>query len=248
MNARTRTLTVVCHVRAPLLLEPVDSQVESLRACEDEGTIDDLLVRSWPKEVSRSGESPYQEVLETYERLQRWADRHDVSISPPFRTRTTTSQITDETEDVLVTPLLCLEWYRGDELVGVYPHSTGEETITTEDVIARIRCGDDPASAAEELAALTPGSIDPSAAQTDPTTAPGNAATDGLETDSPTRSGECPDCEGRLVDGQGLATCTECGWSGTLAENGGYESMSLTGERDGTADGEPEPVRSVPPR
>ncbi|AGB37526.1 HTH domain-containing protein [Natronococcus occultus] len=246
MNAQSQTLTVVCHVRAPLLLEPVDSQVESLRACEDEGRIDDLLVRSWPKEVSRSGESPYQEVLETHERLQRWADRHEVSLSPPFRTRTTTSQITDETEDVLVTPLLCLEYYRGDELVGVYPHTTGEETITTEDVIARIRCGDDSASAAEALAKLTPDSA--GSPGTNQTVVTGNGATEGLETESPTRSGTCPDCEGDVVDGQGLVACMDCGWIGTLAENGGYGSTILERTQHGTTDTEPESVRSVPSR
>lgn len=244
MNARSQTLTVVCHVRAPLLLEPVDSQVESVRACEDEGTIDEFLVRSWPKAVSRSEESPYQEVLETYERLQRWANRRDVSISPPFRTRTTTSQITDETETVLVTPLLCLEYYLGDELVGVYPHSNGEETITTEDVIARIRCADDPASAAEELAALTPEPDGPSPPGADPTIATEDDATGGVGTDARTWSATCPDCEGQLIDGQGLVACRECGWTGTIAENGGYGSTSP----EASTDADPGPVRSVPPR
>lgn len=211
MNAQTRTLTVVCHVRAPLLLEPVDSQVESLRACEEEGTIDELLVRSWPKEVRLSDDSPYQEVLETYDRFRRWADRRDVSIRPPFRTRTTTSQVTDERREVLVTPLLCLECYADDELVAVYPHSTGEETITAEDVIARIRCGEGlvPAEAVGE--SIDTGADDRGSAETLPST-----GSDG-----------CPDCEQRLVDGQGLVTCPDCGWTGTITEDGEYAPTSV---------------------
>ncbi len=58
-------LTAVCHVRAPLLLEPVDAQIETLQACESEGAIDDLLLRSWPKEVSLSEESPIRKSSRT---------------------------------------------------------------------------------------------------------------------------------------------------------------------------------------
>ncbi|MDG5820598.1 HTH domain-containing protein [Natronococcus sp. A-GB7] len=232
MNAQTRTLTVVCHVRAPLLLEPIDSQVESLRACEEEGTIDELLVRSWPKEVRLSDDSPYQEVLETYDRFEQWADRRNVSIQPPFRTRTTTSQVTDERREVLVTPLLCLECYADDELVAVYPHSTGEETITAEDVIARVRCG-------EGLVSTGPIGVGESS----------DVGTDGLESDdgsietapSP-RSEDCPDCDGRLVDGQGLVTCPDCGWTGTITEDGGYTRTSVERVSDR------KPVRRIPDR
>ncbi|MDG5759354.1 hypothetical protein QA600_08365 [Natronococcus sp. A-GB1] len=212
MNAQTRTLTVVCHVRAPLLLEPVDSQVESLRACEEEGTIDELLVRSWPKEVGLSENSPYQEVLETYDRFEQWADRRNVSIRPPFRIRTTTSQVTDERREVLVTPLLCLECYADDELVAVYPHSTDDETITTEDVIARIRCGEGLVSAAP--IGIGEGSdVEANGLERDDT---------GAETAPSPRSNDCPDCGERLVDGQGLVACPDCGWTGTITEDGGY--------------------------
>ncbi|WP_293029135.1 HTH domain-containing protein [Natronococcus sp.] len=232
MNAQTRTLTLVCHVRAPLLLEPVDSQVESLRACEEEGTIDELLVRSWPKEVRLSENSPYQEVLETYDRFEQWADQRNVSIRPPFRTRTTTSQVTDERREVLVTPLLCLECYVDDELVAVYPHSTGEETITAEDVIARIRCG-------ESLVPVEPiGVGEGSDAEADGL----ESGDGGAETLPSPRSEGCPDCDERLVDGQGLVTCPDCGWTGTIAENGGYAPASV--ERVSGR----KPVRAAPDR
>ncbi|MFC4541710.1 HTH domain-containing protein [Halosolutus amylolyticus] len=204
MTAPTSTteteVTAVCHVRAPLLLEPVDRQVETLQACESEGTVDDLLLRSWPKEVSLSESTPHQEVLETYDRLTGWAERQGVSVEPPFRERTTTSQVTGETKELLVTPLLCLEVYADDELVGVFPHSAADETYTTDEAIASLRTGDLP------------------------TPIEGDAHVEG------TTSGGCPACDGSVVDGQGLYACPDCGWVGTVSETGQYVSHSKPDE------------------
>lgn len=195
MSDQTSEITAVCHVRAPLLLEPVDAQVETLQACEAEGAIDELLLRSWPKEVALSEESPHQEVLENYERFRRWAAERGVSVRPPFRERSTTSQVTGETRERLVTPLLCLELYADGDVVGVFPHTdeATDETYTTDDAIATLRTGEIPTplgSAADESGPSTTG---------------------------------CPDCDGSLVDGQGLFACPDCGWVGTVAETGGLE-------------------------
>ncbi|AFZ74928.1 HTH domain-containing protein [Natronobacterium gregoryi] len=188
-------LTTVCHVRTPLLLEPMDSQVETLQACESETQIDDLLLRSWPKEVTRSENSPHQEVLETYERFRSWADQRGVSVRPPFRERTRTSPVTGETRELLVTPLLCLEIYHDDELIGVFPHSEGEETYTTDEAIAALRTGEVPTPLGKP-----------------PTEATGE------------NDGFCPDCGASLVDGQGLFICRECGWLGTVDGSGRFVS------------------------
>lgn len=145
MASETPELTAVCYVRAPLLLEPVDQQVETLQACERDGTVETVLLRSWPKEVARSEHSPYQEVLEAFERFDRWADERGVSVQPPFRERTVTSTVTGESKDVLVTPMLCLAVYRDDELHAVFPHTDGEETITASEAIATLRTGELPA-------------------------------------------------------------------------------------------------------
>ena len=193
----TSTTTVVCHTRAPLLLEPVDRQIETLRACESEGAIDELLLRSWPKEIALTDESPYQEALDSFERFERWADARGVSIRPPFRKRTTTNQVTGETTELLVTPLLCLECYADDELIGVFPHTdeSADETYTTDEAIATLRTGELP----------TPLGGDSTAAQ--------SATQDVVESD-------CPDCGAPLVDGQGLFACPECRWVGTVTETG----------------------------
>ncbi|WP_226006508.1 HTH domain-containing protein [Natrinema salinisoli] len=201
-------LTTVCHVRAPLLLEPIDEQIETLQACESEGAIDDLLIRSWPKEVALSEESPHQEVFTNYETLTQWADERGVTVRPPFRERSTTSQVTGKTRDLLVTPLLCLELYADDELLGVFPHSdeTTDETYTTDEAIATLRTGELP----------TPlGSREPAAEEFESTT-----------------STNCPDCGGTLIDGQGLFGCSDCGWVGTVTQSGRRESRSNQHARD----------------
>ncbi len=203
MTEQTGELTTVCHVRAPLLLEPIDEQIETLQACEGEGAIDDLLLRSWPKEVALSEESPHQEVLENYERFGRWADDRGVSIRPPFRERATTSQVTGETRERLVTPLLCLEIYEDDELIGVFPHTNErtEETYTTDEAIATLRTG----------AVPTP---------LEPTDAESASEADGAP--DATVSDPCPDCGGDLIDGQGLFACGDCGWVGRVTDAGRY--------------------------
>ena len=203
------SITAVCHVRAPLLLEPIDRQVETLRACETEGTIDELLLRSWPKEVAIDDANPHQEVLETFDRFREWADRREVSIEPPFTRRTTTSQMTGETTELLVTPLLCLEVYVDDELVGIFPHSGDDETYTTNEAIATLRSGGLPTPFEEDLATET------------------------------SRPGECPDCGGSLVDGQGLFACSSCGWTGIIEETGQYVPQMTPGT-------EPHRPRTIP--
>ena len=202
MTAPTTTtstdLTAVCHVRAPLLLEPVDRQIETLQACDSEGLIDDLLLRSWPKEIALTDNSPYQEALDSFDRFETWAAERGVSIRPPFQERTKTSQVTGETTELLVTPLLCLELYADDELVGVFPHTDEEteETLTTDEVIASLRTGDLPTPLG-------------STQESDPSS-----------TATTTNGSDCPDCGESLIDGQGLYACPDCRWTGIVSETG----------------------------
>ena len=180
-------ITVVCHARAPLLFEPIDRQIETLQACESEGSIESVLIQSWPDQVTISEDSPNAEVLEVFDRFRQWADGRGVSIEPPFRRRTVTSPITNVSKRILTTPLLCLALYRDGQLVGVYPHSADDETITTTEVIGSLRTGEVPTTLGRRQAE---------------TTADGNG---------------CPECDGDILNGQGLATCVDCDWNGTIS-------------------------------
>lgn len=53
-------------------------------------------------------------------RLQQWADRRDVSLTPFFNERTVES-MNDESYRVIVPPILCLAISKDDNLWGIFP-------------------------------------------------------------------------------------------------------------------------------
>lgn len=198
LTGKTPETTVACHVRAPMLLEPIDSQIETLRACEAKGAVDAVVLRSWPDKVSLGDDDSFREVIDVFRRFERWADRRDVVVRPPFEVRTTSATFTGAEKEVLVTPLIAVAVYRDDSLHGVYPHSDGENTYTVADAIGTLRTGDVP------------------------TPLGGAPALETYEPDG------CPDCDGELIDGQGLFGCVDCEWTGTATENGRLVSTSRT--------------------
>jgi len=199
--------TVACHVRAPMLLEPIDAHVETLRACESEGAVDAVVLRSWPDKVTLADDGPFSEAVDVFRRFDRWADRRGVSVRPPFEVRSASASFDGAEKDVLVTPLIAVAVYRGDRLHGVYPHSDGEDTYTVADAIATLRIGDVP----------TPLGTAP---------APATFASD-----------DCPDCGGALVDGQGRFGCTDCAWTGTATAGGRLGAAPRDGEPTQGIDG-----------
>lgn len=144
VDADLTDITIACYVRAPMLLEPVDAHVQTLRACERDDDIEGLILRSWPEKVGLDGETPHGEVIERFEEFEQWADRLGVTVRPPFEVRGRTSTVTGEFRERLVTPLIAVALYDDSRLVGVYPHSADGETYTVEDAIATIRTGELP--------------------------------------------------------------------------------------------------------
>lgn len=188
-------LTVICHVRAPMLLEPVDAHVETLQACAADGQVDELVLRSWPGEVTRAPETPERDVLDRFESFRSWADQAGVDVQPPFETRTRRSIVTGAETDLLVLPLICVALYDdAGGLVGVYPHSVDGETYTVEDAVARLRTGEAP----------VPLSATPSRVE---------------------RGDVCPECRGLLVNAQDVSSCPDCGWVGTVGADGQDEAL-----------------------
>lgn len=205
-------LTVSCHVRAPLLLDPVDAKIETLRSCEDEGEIDALVLRSWPEEVTLDADGPYQEAVERFEEFERWADRHGTSIRPPFRVRTSTSPASETEREVLVTPVMCLALYADDRLLGVFPHEDGETTHTVTDAIAALRTGTLPEpirATADRVADAGAGTPD----RRDGTELGGPELRDRSETgEARTVRTDCPECSAALLNVQGILACSACKW------------------------------------
>lgn len=234
---RPSAMTVACHVRAPLLLDPIDAKVETLRRLDDRGDVDGVVLRSWPEAVSLDAPGPESEVVDRFRRFERWADQQDVQLRPPFRVRERTSMADDTTRRLLVTPVLCLACYYDDALVGVYPHTDGETTRTATDAIGALVAGQLPAPLGQFHAPLDgPGAASArgraggtggGAAGRDETGAAGvEASGAGRESGAGTGTGhpdrdadralstaDCPDCEGALVNVQGILSCGDCRWT-----------------------------------
>ena len=56
--------------------------------------------------------TPYSEVVDFFDRFTLWADRSDVSVTPPFNVRTQSTLASEDTYRVLSTPMMCLAVYR----------------------------------------------------------------------------------------------------------------------------------------
>lgn len=216
----TADLAVACHVRPSLVLEPIDSKVETLRACERDGAVDALLLRSWPAEVPMVEDSPHPEVLEQYDRFVDWAARADVDLGPAFQRRETSSVASDRTVERLVTPAIALAFYDGDDIVGVFPHTDGETTHTVPEAIAALRTGELPEPLREHRALAGPdaGAASAEAADVSERSVPRPV---GVLDDSPSGRADlapesagasCPECGGSLTNVQGILDCAGCEW------------------------------------
>jgi hypothetical protein len=222
MSLPTATdLTVACHVRPSLVLEPIDSKVETLRACERDGVLDSLLLRSWPAEVAMLEDSPHPEVLEQYDRFVGWAERADVDVHPPFQRRETTSIASDRTVERLVTPGIVLAFYDGDGIVGVFPHTDDETTHTVPEAIAALRTGELPEPLRGHPAFVDAGASDggddaagvAERSVPRPAKAPGDGgAGRGDEAPAGGARSSCPDCGSELTNVQGILDCGGCEW------------------------------------
>lgn len=114
---------------------------ERLIALRNSGVIDDLVHRVWGGHIPcEDGEETYRtptdvSVRERVRTFQTWADSRGYSLAPGFRKRERTSTITDRTESIIVPPIVCLAVYDEGTLVGVYPCSNSERTITVGDCL-----------------------------------------------------------------------------------------------------------------
>ena len=200
-----RDHTVQVYVRPELLLEPVDSKIETLQTLETEGVVDGLMLHYWPSKVELSADPPHSEAIDAYERFEMWAEANGVDISPPFSVRTRSSEITGEERTVLSTPVVCLAIYEGGRLVGVYPHSDGERTHSVGEAIAALRT--------DQLPAKRPEPIAPAREPTAPAREGTNEShKPSVSTESTTGERTCsaPDCDGVLANVQGILVCCAC--------------------------------------
>lgn len=171
-------VTVDCYVRTDAVSDQVESQLAAVQALAREGLVDELAVRTWPKEVVLSSVTEGSVTVERYRMFRRWADQWGATVEPPFVVERRNSEFTGETREVLVAPALCLAVYANGRLREVFPHNSEGTTYTVEDAIETLRRGV------------------PTANETLPATADANHCP---ECDVPLSRGQglyaCPDCE-----------------------------------------------------
>ncbi|AUV81767.1 hypothetical protein C2R22_08995 [Salinigranum rubrum] len=121
-----RTRTPVCGARTTVI-----DRLGSLRAT---GAIAEFEVQTWPGEVVLSDAAAPDGAIRTFERLEGWADERGASVRPAFDVRTVSSLVGNRRE-ILTLPMMCLTVSSGDELVGVFPHQEGGNTVTIGDCL-----------------------------------------------------------------------------------------------------------------
>jgi hypothetical protein len=137
-------LTADLYVRADAPISEQRSELlDTLDRLQRERRLAEFAVHPWPNAVSldlveAAAEDSIAGVVRSFE---RWAGDRGVSIRPPFAVRRSHSEITGETDELLVLPVVCLAAYDGEELVGVYPCCTGGSTVTVADALATIEAG-----------------------------------------------------------------------------------------------------------
>lgn len=140
------SLTVKLFVRgsSPVPLRGSDV-IDTLEKLSDRGLIGAVDVHSWPASVSLVAKGG-STVAETFRTFRAWADEHETTICPPFVIRDIRSTITGDGDTVLITPVLCLAVYAGEELLGVYPCCHGDSVMTVDDCLDQLSTDGIPAS------------------------------------------------------------------------------------------------------
>lgn len=215
-------VAVHCYVRAASLVAPVDATVERLREFDRTEVIDELRIEAWPDEVPLEGESEHATILGRFEAFQDWADRLGASLEPAFAVRELTTLVADESEAVLVLPVVCLAIHVDGRLASVVPHLEGGTAYTVDDALADLEALD---YAAPTAADRVPEGPQP-----------------GVSSDARAPE-QCPACLAGLETGQGLYACPSCAWVGVDPAEGRTTTQVSDTSQDGEADG-PDPVES----
>lgn len=111
---------------------PRTSAVDRLGRLRGEGVIGDFSIETWPNKIVLDDED--RRLADLVDRLESWADEQDLSLRPPFETRTV-SPLVGQSREVLTLPAMMLLVRDGDGLVGVYPCSDGDRTWTVTDCL-----------------------------------------------------------------------------------------------------------------
>lgn len=131
-------------IRAAVRLRPLDPSglnppqtevIDHLEILTEDGLIDDLDVDIWGPSMGLTQlderDPAATRETETVMEFKQWADKHGYTLQPAFEWRSAESGEDEETQ--VVTPLITLAVYSGEDLQAVYPHVDDEDVWTVHD-------------------------------------------------------------------------------------------------------------------
>lgn len=151
MDSTDNSLRIEVYIRA-FVPEIARSQQEELlnRVTESHnaGHVDEVDVTHWSSQVcvdwTTGGEQPVGATV--YRELQQAVAGTDLSIEPFFRERSR-----GDSETVVSLPVICLVLRRDDDIAGIYPCKTPEESHSVVDCLDAIERGDPVSNLREEV-------------------------------------------------------------------------------------------------
>ncbi|MFC6862275.1 HTH domain-containing protein [Halomicroarcula sp. GCM10025817] len=154
VDGRANDLEVALWTRRPVC-GPRTTVIDRLSGLRSAGVLADFTVTTWPEEIVVGGRNRQSELLETIEVFEEWAEDHQLSLRPPFETRTA-SLLVGGSETVLTTPMMLAAAYEDGDIVGIYPCTDGSRTWTIPDLLDALEAPGDGAEALATSAALPP--------------------------------------------------------------------------------------------
>lgn len=155
-------LGVDLYIRADApIVDRRTAVIERLERLERQERIDEYSVRLWPRAVSLDlmRKADESRAVDAVREFERWAAQCGRYLSPCFEVSTTHSVITDESDRLLVLPVLCMAVFNNGSLVDVAPSSDGDTVRSVEDLLAHIARGAVPP--AEAISGDMPSNTEP---------------------------------------------------------------------------------------
>ena len=109
----------------------------TLRALASDDALATVECTRWPNRVPIDGCD--RDVRDVYLEFTAWAREREASLAPFFAIRQCYSPEAGSHTDWLVVPAFAMAVHADGDLVAVYPHKRGSETVTVEDGIAGLR-------------------------------------------------------------------------------------------------------------
>lgn len=108
-----------------------------LRALAAEGDVAEYRQHTWPKRIRVS--DCEAAARDRYLSFSAWADGAGVSLQPFFDTRERYDTDAETYSDCIVLPTMTVAIFVDGELVAVYPHADGSDTVAVEDGLEALR-------------------------------------------------------------------------------------------------------------